>query len=411
MSEHPGNDDNQESSTHAADELSEAKSALKAAEEAFEVSWKVSEQLLIVGLREHELVHQLRRQLAFYHALADSLGEGIYAVNLAGRITFVNPVAEHLLGQTEAELLGRDAYSTLHNHNSDTPPMLVPPSPLIAVMRDGTSYRTQEALFNRRGESVFPVAYLASPIISDEQIMGAVVSFRDITEMQRLQRARDETMVLLSHDLRTPLTTILGYAKYLHDHMEQQGLTKEARWANILVTSGQRMNSMIEEVLDRNFREAGDDAQTQVVVNLVELCQRMIAQVANSTEAGRIHLHAIESPPIVANPIQIERVVINLLGNALKYSTAGSPIVIRVSHDDQYAVVAIADEGIGIDERDLAQLFEKFYRTRTVGAIEGRGLGLYGSRLIVESYGGRIWAESELGVGSTFIFMLPLSGS
>lgn len=405
----PGHEGNSEVSSHETGDLTEAKSALKSAEAALVESWQVSEQLLLSGLREHELADQLRRQLAFYSALASSLGEGVFAVNFDGRITFVNPAAEQMLGQTEADLLGSDAYQIIHLQDSDDPAMLAPSSPLLDVMRDGTTYRTEEALFNRSGEGVFLVAYVAAPIQSDGQTVGAVVSFRDITEIKRLQRTRDEYIALLSHDLRTPLTSILGFAQLLHHDIMQRGLTKEARWAETLITNGQRMNSMIEEVLERNFRETGGAAQPLVTIDLVQLCQRMAGEIGNPTETARIHLHAAAPLPVLANPIQIERVIVNLLSNALKYSTPESPVIIRVWGDDQYARVAITDEGIGIDERDLPQLFDKFYRTHTVRAIEGSGLGLYGSRLIVEAHGGRIWAESELGVGSTFSFLLPIN--
>lgn len=406
MPAQPGKDGNGVTGGPVTGELMEPRSAI--ARRASVNPWQVGEQLLLARQRDHEPEDEVCRQLAFYRALTCSLGEAVCAIDLAGRFTFVNPAAEQVLGQMEAELLGRDAYSIMSVHDNNDPGTLAPPSPLLKVMREGTTYRTENALFTRGG-SVFDVTYSAAPIVVEGRVVGAVVAFRDVTEVRRLQQARDEYVALLSHDLRTPLSTIIGSAQLLHRRLAPQEREQETRWAEAIVTSGQRMNSMIKDVLDRAFQQAGGAAPSLPSVDLVRLCQRMTAEMDSPTEASRIHLHAAEPVSVAANPTLIERVLANLLGNALKYSPPGSPVVIRVSSDDHHAVVAVADEGVGIDPQDLPQLFEKFQRTRTAGQIEGDGLGLYGSRVIVEAHGGQIWAESEVGVGSTFQFSLPIS--
>jgi diguanylate cyclase (GGDEF)-like protein/PAS domain S-box-containing protein len=142
----------------------------------------INEQLLIAGLRELELAEQLQRQLAFTNAITDSLGEGLCALDQDGRFIMVNPAAERMLGWTEGELLGRGAHEIIHGEAAAGIRSMAEDSPLLAVMRLGTAARDEHAIWTRRDGAVFPTAYSAAPIITDGQVAGAVVVFRDMTE-------------------------------------------------------------------------------------------------------------------------------------------------------------------------------------------------------------------------------------
>ena len=146
----------------------------------------INEQLLIAGLRELELAEQLQRQLAFTNTITNSLGEGLCALDRAGRFTMVNPAAERMLGWTEGELLGRGAHAVIHGQAAASVHSMAEDSPLLAVMRSGTPARDEGALWTRRDGTVFPTAYSAAPIVTDGQIVGAVVAFRDITEVRQV---------------------------------------------------------------------------------------------------------------------------------------------------------------------------------------------------------------------------------
>jgi signal transduction histidine kinase len=126
-------------------------------------------------------------------------------------------------------------------------------------------------------------------------------------------------------------------------------------------------------------------------------------------ERNQIHLEGVAALPVVVDAAQIERVITNLLTNALKFSAPGSPVVVGFDRDGNRAQVSIADQGSGIDPADLPHVFEKHYRARTRGTVEGSGLGLYISWLIVEAHGGQLWAESRVGMGSRFTFTLPMT--
>jgi PAS domain S-box-containing protein len=369
----------------------------------------VNEQLLIAGLREQELAEQLQCQLAYINGITNSLGDGVYALDRAGRFTFVNPAAEQLLGWTEAELLGRDAHAVIHMQ-SPTGIRIVPEDiPVQATIQSGTTARDDEVVLTRRDGVMFPAAYSVASIVTQGQVVGAVVAFRDMTEVRRLQRSQEEYLTLISHDLRAPLAVIVGYAQVLLQTLTKQGLEREANSAKIVFESGHRMNHMIEGLLERSRLEAGQDTMRRRPIDLVQLASRIIGQAVMPADRSQIHLEGVAELPVVGDAAQIERVIINLITNALKFSAPGSPVVVGFYRDGNRAFVSVVDQGDGIDPLNLPHIFEKHYRASTHADVEGSGLGLYVSRLIVEAHGGRLWAESRVGMGSRFTFALPMT--
>ena len=179
--------------------------------------------------------------------------------------------------------------------------------------------------------------------------------------------------------------------------------------AETIVISGKKMKRLLQEVLERTRIPPGHAALRLTPVDLVALVARSVDQNLLPTARARVEMEAVAHLPVVVDPIQLERVVANLLTNACKYSA--SAVVVRVFRTDRDAMISVTDQGVGIGTEDLPHLFEKYFRAGTAGAVEGTGLGLYGSRLIVEAHGGRIWAQSTVGMGSTFLVSIPLSES
>jgi PAS domain S-box-containing protein len=370
----------------------------------------VNEQLLLAGLREQQLAEQLGRQLAFTTAITSSLVEGVVVLDTAGRCTFVNPAAEHMLGWTSTELYDKEVSAIISIQATRDASGAAAPAPLMDVLRLGTTQRNEDAVFGRRDSGIFPAAYAAAPIVMDGHIVGAVITFRDMTDMRQLQRRREEYLALISHDLRAPLTAILGRAQLLVRWLTQHGLAREAESANIVVESSHRMNALIKDALEHSRIDAAMDAQQRSVIDLVTVVRQMVDQSIAPDDRARVTLDAIPTLSVVVEVAQIERVIVNLLTNALKFSSPNTPIVVHVAQQATDAIVSVTDQGIGIAPEDLPHLFEKHYRAQTVGQIAGNGLGLYSSRLIVEAHGGQLWAERTVGAGSTFTMTLPLSG-
>jgi len=240
---------------------------------------------------------------------------------------------------------------------------------------------------------------------------GLVLTMHDVTHFKQLARLKDEFVSTVSHDLRTPLTSIRGYAQLA----QMEVLPKHARDDVLrrIETSAERMANLITDLLDLATLKA-DIAYEALPVELDKLACTAIEDLEGAALAKglaiRRELHA--HPPVVANPRLITQMWRNLIDNAIKYTEKGT-ITVRVEVADNQVVGQVADTGIGISPVDIPYVFDKFFRADhpCVEKIGGTGLGLSLVKSIVQKSGGRVWVESELGVGSTFIFTLPIHTS
>ena len=209
---------------------------------------------------------------------------------------------------------------------------------------------------------------------------------------------------MLHHDLKTPLTSIKGCAQL----MQRRGQYSD--WAmTAIVTEADRLTHLIDDLLDTLCLEDGRRELRRVELDLVALAHTMVESAQALTE---MHIIRIEAPP---GPLTgwwdrdwLERVFKNLLSNAIRYSQDGE-ILVRVEDHGQEALVFVTDQGSGIPPEELPRVFDRFYRGdyATARKIEGLGVGLYCCKLLIEAHGGRVWAESVPGQGSTFFFTLP----
>jgi signal transduction histidine kinase len=238
-------------------------------------------------------------------------------------------------------------------------------------------------------------------------------------EAEASLRARDETLATISHDLRTPLTSIRGLAQLLQRRIARGvAMTPDELTDRLGRIEEQTalMARMIDDLLDVARIEAGRPLELRrEACDLLALVQKCAADVQRSTEQHVIQVTA-EDQPIVGllDAPRLERVVLNLLTNAVKYSPDGGSIVLRLRLEPgpsgDWAVLSVRDSGIGIPAEDLPRVFERFYRASNVGEqMRGTGLGLAGAQQIVEQHGGEIGVTSEPGAGTTFTVRLPLS--
>lgn len=258
------------------------------------------------------------------------------------------------------------------------------------------------------GHRYLEVSYY--PLFEGDHVEYAVVVARDATQRWQAEQCREDYVRAISHDLHNPLTSISGMSQWLHRALLKHGLQQEATTAESIHTSAQRMNAMIQELLESTRLEAGHMEMHKEPTDIVRLVTDLAGRTGSLEDRRRIQMRVAAPVPLVrADATQIERAIVNLITNALKYSPPDAPVVVGIEHRGGQALISVQDKGVGISAEEIPHLFERFYRARGARTAEGLGLGLYITRLIAESHGGRVCVESEVGKGSTFYLSLPLA--
>ncbi|MEQ7849216.1 PAS domain-containing sensor histidine kinase [Nocardioides kribbensis] len=384
-----------------------------------------------------EHLRQLARQ---NELLLDSVGDGIYGVDRDGRITFLNPSAGEALGYTLAELEGRPAHPVLHATTVEG--RLVPweECPVFVAMSTGQVQVADDELLRRADGSTFPADMTAAPLIDDDEVLGGVIVFRDVTQRREVDRIKDEFLSVVSHELRTPLTSIRASLEMVADGHLGPLSAGATRMVTVALESSERLSRLINDLLDLERLETGGATRShtaQPAHDLLEAAARQIEGMAGSLGVG---IEVGRADGVVhADADQVMQTLTNLIGNACKFSEPGSVVTLEsgpattataptgttptatdtaaASRAAETGAVAagpqvlfeVRDHGRGIPADMLSSVFERFEQVDSSDTREkgGTGLGLTISRQIVTRHGGRIWIESEVGVGTSVFFTLP----
>jgi GAF domain-containing protein/DNA-binding response OmpR family regulator len=235
--------------------------------------------------------------------------------------------------------------------------------------------------------------------------------------LQELDRLKSQFLAHMSHELRTPLNSVIGFSEVLCDGLVGRLTPEQLECADNILGSGELLLALINDILDLSKIEAGrmklDITAFDVKERLEEVRKTITPLVEKKSQTLAIEL-AEDLPPLIADPFRIKQVLINLLGNANKFTPEGGHIILSCRMaDPETMIFSVVDTGIGIKLEDQGIIFEEFRQSSSasVGETEGTGLGLAISKRLVEMHGGHIWVDSEHGVGSTFSFLLPISGS
>jgi signal transduction histidine kinase len=235
------------------------------------------------------------------------------------------------------------------------------------------------------------------------------------SELQAASRHKSEFLANMSHELRTPLNAIIGFSQVLRERMFGEVNEKQAEYLDDIISSGNHLLSLINDVLDLSKVEAGQVELEVAPFSLQEALERGVVMVRErATKDGvRVALAADPDVDVVeGDERRIRQVIFNLVSNAVKFTPAGGAVDVSAAQVNGEVRVSVSDTGPGIAPEDHERIFEEFRQTETgVEQREGTGLGLALSKRLVELHGGRIWVDSEVGKGSTFVFTLPASSS
>lgn len=367
-------------------------------------------------------LEQLSRQ---NELILNSVGEGLLGLDLQGKVTFVNPAAAKMLGYRVQDLTGRDICTIL-------------PNAKFLNQQENTTYAnldyhlTQD-LFHRQDGSRFPVEYVSTPIQQAHQTVGAVVVFRDISDRQIVERMKDEFISVVSHELRTPLTSIHGALGMLASGLLNADPQASQRLLHIAVDSTDRLIRLINDILDIERIESGRIKMQKERCNVADLIHKAVDVMQPMADRFNITL-AVQagSEFFMADPDRIIQALTNLLSNAIKFSPTGETVWIRVERLEDAGqqsrtagketkqgaetknlslLISVQDKGRGIPEDKLETIFERFQQVDASDSRnhDGTGLGLAICRSIMQQHQGQVWAESELGKGSTFYLTVPIA--
>jgi signal transduction histidine kinase len=280
---------------------------------------------------------------------------------------------------------------------------------LVAV-RFAYSSRQEQRLAMRTRERDRLAAEIAAREATQTEMAAALETHRVANlELERLNQTKSDFVSVVSHEFRTPLTSIQGFADVLADESLSDEEVKE--FAGIVGANARRLARMIDDMLDLDRIESGKARSERTPIDL----NTIVTQVADTLQPGspqhpiRLVLDGTLAP-ILGDRDQLHQIVTNLVGNAIKYSPDGGEITISTSQADDAILLTVQDRGIGIPPEALEKIFERFVRAAPSGyRFQGTGLGLHITQRLVELHGGRVWAESPDGTGSTFFVLLPLS--
>jgi PAS domain S-box-containing protein len=374
---------------------------------------------VVATRRENEaLAESFRRKAAELEAVISQMGEGIVIADRDGQIVLVNRYAARLYGTTELQVLPDTPHPNYQLFRLNGAAYPVRELPLTRAVFDGATVTNEEWRIHRADGVEVIVNGSATPIVGPEGLrLGAVLVLRDVTMRRQLEAEKDHFLSIVSHELRTPLTTIKGLNDLARRRLARGAATNEIlQKLEGVGQQVQRMEGLIRDLLDIRRLEHGAlpllFASLDFAATVREAGER--ARVMTERHEIKVVVESARNVVVHADRGRIDQVLDNMLSNAIKYSPEGGTITMLLQCQDDYALLRISDQGIGIPELGREHLFERFYRGSNVLASEysGLGIGLALSREIVLKHGGTLTLEATSAKGSTFLLRLPLvSGS
>ena len=366
--------------------------------------------------------------------LLDAAPDAIIEVDENGCILVLNGMTEKLFGYRHEELIGQrvellvpERLRTAHVQNRNR----YGADPITRPMGTGLSL-----LGRRKDGSHFPIEISLSPVKSDTGLRVTII--RDVTERRHMEdqlrvvqekyihelelrnheveqanQLKSEFLSNMSHELRSPLHTVIGFSELLAEETEGMLNEKQKRFIGHIHADSLHLLDLINDLLDLSKIEAGRFELRQEAFHIGAVIEEGLSSVQPRATAKCVEIRTDVSitTPIFADRVRFKQILHNLLTNAIKFTPDGGKVRVEAAPHDRFAEVSVSDTGIGIPEDQRQSVFDKFYQVRAAaaGAPEGTGLGLAITKRLVEQHGGTIWVRSAPGSGSSFTFTIPLA--
>ncbi|MDD5466026.1 MAG: ATP-binding protein [Candidatus Omnitrophica bacterium] len=338
-------------------------------------------------------------------AVIRSIAEGLVIVDAQGKVVMMNPAAEKLLGVSKKEKVGKSILENLKEEQ------------LVSLVNESQDKDDKEIELVSQKDDTKRTLRASSAVIENEngQSIGMVSVLSDITKQKELDQLKANFVSNITHELRTPLVAIDKSIALILAKNAGEILPAQEEFLSIAQRNIKRLSIMINDLLDLSKLEAGKMKINALPTSIAFVIEEAVGSLINWSKTKSITIEKkIENglPQVNIDGDRIIQVLTNLIGNAIKFTPANGNVVIEASlrAEGKEVMVSVEDNGVGISKEDLPNIFNKFYQAgeRIASDINGTGIGLSIVKEIVELHGGKIWVESEKGVGARFIFTLPL---
>jgi two-component system phosphate regulon sensor histidine kinase PhoR len=347
-------------------------------------------------------IDRISQEGAKLDAVLSSMFEGIMVVDEKGGILLMNPSLRKIFF-VDSDPEKKSPIEAIRNSQVQ--------DITDRILKDQQTLISEEVTVSQPEEKILKIN--AVPIVRKDAIEGAVLVFHDITELRKLERVRQDFVANVSHELRTPVSSIKGYAETLLDGaIDDKDNVRD--FLNIIYQDSARLANLIDDLLELAKIESGKMNMVFAPLEIKPILLRCLGVLEKPVKDKRISVSVnipAGIPKVRADDKRLAQVFLNLLDNAVKYTADGGAVKVDVFLNGMFVQVDVSDTGIGIPEKDLPRIFERFYRVDKARSREigGTGLGLSIVKHIVLSHGGQVWVHSELEQGSTFSFTLPQS--
>ena len=365
----------------------------------------------------------------FQDSVIDNASVWLSAMNLMGNVVIWNKAAEIITGYPREEVLGRDSIWDWLSPDEAQYKRNITTKGITHIEGEALFPQNFETLIKRKDGNIRTVSWDSCNILDNTRNpIGSVTLGFDITdqkrsekkikrqnaELKRLNRIKSDFLNVTSHELRTPMVSIKGYAQLLSDLSLGKVTNKQKKALDVILRNTIRLNKLVQDILDISRLESGTMKFLPEDADIGKMIKETAETMQSSANENQIKINTIlgdDLPSIVIDSERVKQVIVNLVNNAIKFSPCESDINLQVKKEGEYVLFEIQDFGRGIPKNKIEKIFDTFYQVDSAKdrkLMGGAGLGLAISRGIVAAHGGEMWVESKVGKGSTFKFTLPL---
>jgi two-component system phosphate regulon sensor histidine kinase PhoR len=349
-----------------------------------------------MAARLKEMVALVTNERDRMATILSNIDDAIFMVDSDSKVTTMNQAAERISQTQMNKALGHTFIEVVRDHE------------LNEVLQHCLSTRKQQTGAVEIKPQKQLLSMIATPLPGDS---GCIVHLRDLTELRRLEMVRQDFISNISHELRTPIASVKALAETLNEGaIEDPSVAKD--FLSRINVEVDKLAQMVQELGELSRIESGEAPLQKRHINIAGAIGHAVDRLRAQADRAGLNFDFVippTLPEVMADEARVEQILVNIIHNAIKFTPSGGRISISAKARDNDILVSVSDTGVGIPADDLPRIFERFYKADKSRSGGGTGLGLAIAKHIVEAHGGRIWAESVEGRGSTFNFTLPLA--